>query len=72
MLDTSICGNSKKIFKPRSNTSIRYSSFAVRIVEDWNSLLQDIIISSTSVLQFKTNFDKYWIIKGTKIVNSST
>ena len=49
MGDTSMSGHSKKIFKPRSNKSIRYNSFDLRIMEDCNSLPQG-VISSTSVL----------------------
>ena len=32
------------------------------IVEDWNSLTED-IVSSKSLLQFKTKLDKFWINK---------
>ena len=55
-------GHSKKLFKPRSIKSVRYNSFTIRIVEDWNSLTED-IVSSKSVLQFKTMLDKFWINK---------
>ena len=48
--------------KPRSNKAVRYNSFTIRIVEDWNSLNED-IVSSKTVLQFKTKLDKFWINK---------
>ena len=62
MVDTSTRGHSKKIFKLKSNKSIRYNSFAVRIVEGGN-ILPKYIISSTSLLQFKTKLDRHWITK---------
>ena len=53
-------GQSFKIFKPRSQKSIRQNSFLVRIVEDWNSLPVE-VVSVKTVLQFKTRLDKMWI-----------
>ena len=53
-------GHSHKIFKPRSQKSIRQNSFSVRIVEDWNSLPEE-EVSVKTVLQFKTRLDKMWI-----------
>ena len=53
-------GHSHKIFKPRSQKSIRQNSFSVRIVEDWNSLPEE-VVSVKTVLQFKTRLDKMWI-----------
>ena len=58
--DSSMRGHNLKLFKPRYSKSIRMHSFAVRIIEDWNSLPED-IISSKTVLQFKTKLDKFWI-----------
>ena len=62
MAENTTRGHSKKLFKLRSNKAVRYNSFTIRIVEDWNSLNED-IISSKSVLQFKTKLDKFWINK---------
>ena len=53
-------GHSHKIFKPRSQKSLRQNSFSVRIVEDWNSLPEE-VVSVKTVLQFKTRLDKMWI-----------
>ena len=53
-------GQSFKIFKPRSQKSTRQNSFSVRIVEDWNSLPEE-VVSVKTVLQFKTRLDKMWI-----------
>ena len=58
--DSSTRGHNLKLFKHRCSRSIRMHSFAVRIIEDWNSLPEDIIYSKT-VLQFKTKLDKFWI-----------
>ena len=33
--------------------------FAIRVIDDWNSLPED-IISTKTVLQFKTKLDIYW------------
>ena len=55
-------GHSHKIFKPRSQKSIRQNSFSVRIVEDWNSLPEE-VVSVKTFLQFKTRLDKMWIHK---------
>ena len=53
-------GHSHKIFKPQSQKSIRQNSFLVRIVEDWNSLPEE-VVSVNTVLQFKTRLDRMWI-----------
>ena len=51
--------HSKKLYKQRSNKSIRQNFFAIRVIDDWNSLPED-IISTKTVLQFKTKLDIYW------------
>ena len=56
-------GHSHKIFKHPSQKSIRQNSFSVRIVEDWNSLPEE-VVSVKTVLQFITRLDKMWIHKG--------
>ena len=53
-------GHSHKIFKPRSQKSIRQNSFSVRTVEDWNSLPEE-VVSVKTVLQFKIRLDKMWM-----------
>ena len=52
-------GHSHKIFKPRSQKSILQNSFSVRIVEDWNSLPEEVVSAKTE-FQFKTKLDKMW------------
>ena len=60
--DSTTRGHSLKLFKPRFVKSVRQHCFSVRIIEDWNSLPED-IISSKSVIQFKTKLDLPWIHK---------
>ena len=57
--DTTTRGHSKKLYKQRSNKSIRQNFFAIRVIDDWNSLPKD-ILSTKTVLQFKTKLDIYW------------
>ena len=57
--DTTTRGHSKKLYKQRSNKSIRQNFFAIRVIDDWKSLPED-IISTKTVLQFKTKLDIYW------------
>ena len=40
-------GHSHKIFKPRSQKSICQNSFSVQIVEDWNSLPDEVVSVKT-------------------------
>ena len=60
--DSSTRGHSLKLFKPRCSKSVRQHSFSVRIIEEWNSLLED-VVSTKSVIQFKTKLDKLWMNK---------
>lgn len=59
MSETTTRGHSKKLYKLRSRKSVRYNSFAVRVIDNWNSLPEE-IISSKTVLQFKSRLDDYW------------
>lgn len=59
---TTTRGHSKKLFKTRCTKTVRQNSFAIRVIEDWNSLPEE-IVSAKSVLQFKTLLDKHWINK---------
>lgn len=58
--DSSTRGHNFKLFKPRSYKSVRQNSFSLRVIEDWNSLPED-VVSSKTVFQFKTKLDKLWI-----------
>ena len=51
-------GHCLKLDKPRSVKSVRANSFCSRIVNQWNSLPEEIVVSRT-VLQFKTLYDRY-------------
>jgi hypothetical protein len=52
-------GHSMKLFKERSRLDIRKYSFSQRAVDDWNSLPQS-VMDSTSVNMFKNRLDKHW------------
>ena len=45
--------------KKYSHTNVRKNSFSQRIVDDWNRLLEDLILNKT-VNSFKPNLDKVW------------
>ena len=55
-------GHDLKIYKPRCNKSIHQHSFSLRVIEEWNSLPED-LVSSNTVFQFKFKLDKLWIDK---------
>ena len=55
-------GHSHKIFKPWSQKSIRQNSFSVRIVEDWNSLPEE-VVSVKTVLPGDKNSTRILIIR---------
>lgn len=52
-------GHSLKLFKPRSNTTVRSNFFSHRIIDDWNSLRQH-VVDATSVNAFKNRLDQHW------------
>ena len=52
-------GNSKKLFNQRPKLDIRKYSFAVRIINMWNSLPEN-VISAKTTNTFKNRLDKYW------------
>ncbi len=61
--DTGITrGNSKKLFKPRSVTSIKQHSFSHRVINDWNDLPNNVVMSD-SLNKFKSNLSIYWLEK---------
>ena len=61
-LESPTRGHSMKLFKLSCLKSVRQNSFAIGVTEIWNSLPEG-ILSSQSVLQFKTKLDKYWASK---------
>lgn len=52
-------GHPYKLFMRRSRLSVRQNTFSVRVVNDWNSLPEEIVTAST-VNRFKTKLDKFW------------
>ena len=51
-------GHSKKLVKPRALKTLRLNSFCVRTIDRWNDLTEE-IMTSTTVLSFKTLYDRY-------------
>ena len=51
-------GHSLKLKKPRVLKLYRMNSFNIRAIDKWNNLTDDIVNSST-VLSFKTMYDRY-------------
>ena len=60
--------HSMKLFKSRFDLEIRKHAFSQRMIDDWNSLTENIVTSETLVI-FKGRLDKYW---STKWYNIST
>ena len=58
-LDTRTRGNCLKLAHTRANLETRKHSFCSRIVTIWNSLPNNIVMS-TSINSFKNVLDKYW------------
>ena len=54
--ESSLRCHDKKILKPHCRTSIRLRSFAVRVIQLWNDLPQD-VVSAALMASFKTRLD---------------
>jgi hypothetical protein len=52
-------GHSLKLVKPRATTSIRANVFSHRIVNNWNSLPEE-VVTADSINSFKNRLDKHW------------
>ena len=52
-------GHPWRLAKPRANTRVRRNAFAVRVVNDWNSL-PAAVVNSETVNQFKNRLDAHW------------
>ncbi len=50
--------HSMKLFKPRFESEWRKHAFSQRIIDDWNSLTENIVSSETSDI-FKCRLDKH-------------
>ena len=58
--DTGITrGNSKKLFKPRAVSSTKQHSFSHRVINDWNDLPNNVVLSD-SLNNFKASLSVYW------------
>ena len=56
--DSQTRGHNKTLKKPRALKSFRINSFCVRVVNRWNDLTEA-IVNSSSVLSFKTQYDRF-------------
>jgi ribonucleases P/MRP protein subunit RPP40 len=54
--NSSLRGNSRKLMKIRSRLDIRKYSFSLRVTDEWNSLSDD-VVTSTSLNGFKNAYD---------------
>ena len=52
-------GHSLKLHKPSVKTSIRQNCFSQRVIANWNSLPQDVVLAPT-LNCFKNRLDKHW------------
>ena len=52
-------GHSLKLHAQLSRREIRRNSFAVRVVKVWNSLPDEVVMSS-GIKAFEAKLDKYW------------
>ena len=53
-------GHEWRLVKPRASSRIRRNSFAVRVINDWNSL-PAAVVNSESLNMFKNCLDAHWI-----------
>ena len=52
-------GNSKMLYKGKSNKTIRSSFFRNRVVNFWNDLPEK-VVQAPSIKAFENRLDKYW------------
>ena len=52
-------GHPFKLYPQQARTSLRKNSFALRVVDVWNSL-PSYVVTSKTVNTFKNRLDKYW------------
>ena len=52
-------GHPLKLFKPRARLDIRKFSFSNRVIDEWNSLPEDVVLAE-SLNSFKIKLDKIW------------
>ena len=56
-------GHSLKLYKGRCRLDVRKFFFSNRVVDEWNSLPEN-VVTSMSVDQFKERIDKHYLDKG--------
>ena len=52
-------GHTRKLIKPRCNSTLRLHCFSHRVVNPWNSLTEN-VVSAPSVNAFKSRLDNHW------------
>ena len=52
-------GHSQRLFMGRSRLEIRKNSFSQRVIPNWKSLSDHVVIATT-LNSFKSRLDKYW------------
>ena len=52
-------GHPLKLKKPRCSTTLRMKTFPYRIIDEWNSLPEEVVMAP-SLNAFKTQLDNYW------------
>ena len=52
-------GHTRKLIKPRCNSTLRLHCFSHRVVNPWNSLPEN-VVSAPSVNAFKSRLDNHW------------
>ena len=58
-------GHAWKLNKPRANSKIRQNTFSVRVINDWNALEEEVVLSP-SINSFKNALEKHWKNNPTK------
>ena len=59
LADTTTRGHRFKLTKPRCRTNVRKDAFSHRIVNDWNSLPEQVVEAPT-IDAFKIRLDSHW------------
>ena len=52
-------GHPFRVCKPMATCRVRRSAFAIRVINDWNSI-PSAVVCSPSVNAFKANLDAHW------------
>ena len=52
-------GHSLKLYKPRTRLNIRKNTFSSRVIDDWNSLPEQ-LVSQKNAKQFRAGLQDHW------------